>query len=171
MIDLKDFENAGLSITWKLVDIGFNSDTAFSNLLSVSVILQYAYDEFSKGCTDTDINYLLFTDETDLWDIDKSIKILAAKENSSYETELRKWRIFYVLKNLPSFNADCVQGLIALGDIWAFLGFPKDSPHTFQGRNNSITLGQYYTSDNFNDLLWKHIRWLKDEMHQIQLAP
>ena len=37
-----------------------------------------------------------------------------------------------------------------LGDIWAYLEFPPDSPHVFQGINNEITPEEYYTMQNYN---------------------
>ena len=48
------------------------------------------------------------------------------------------------------------------------LGFPEDSPHIFQGRNNNITPEEYYTQENYDYLYEKHIEWLQKEIKSIK---
>ena len=100
--------------------------------------------------------------------IKEAITILANKENSEYCNEFRKWRVIFVMKNLPDNNSnDFISNLLVLGDIWAKLSFPEDSPHIIQGKGNDISPEQYYTIENYNKLLKRHNEWVVDEINKI----
>jgi hypothetical protein len=167
MIKLEDFQKLGIPITWKLIDIGFKGSEMFANQLLPSDILDYATDKMSGNDENTDLFDLACEYETNIWEIDRYVKKLSSMENSKTDIEFKKWRVVYVLKNLPDIDTEFIQGLIDLGDIWVEFDFPEDSPHIFQGRNNCITPQQYYTLDNYYDLLLRHQNWAKNEIEQI----
>lgn len=167
MIKLSDFKLMGFRVTWKLIDIGFKGSDMFANQLFPMDILNYAIDRMSDSSEDTDLVDLACEYETNVWEIDRYIKKLSNNEDSQYDIEFRKWRVVYVLKKLPDIDTEFVHGLMDLGDIWMEFDFPEDSPHIFQGRDNCITPEQYYTLENYHDLLQKHREWVNNEIKQI----
>lgn len=163
MIKLEDFEKNGFKITWKSLYICFN-DSNYS--LSPVEIINYA-TLLLKDQVDKTIACLAACqiDETDY--IKQYLEMLSQTENSNYDIEEKKVRLVYVIKNMPNQNIDYITGLIELGNIWSSLDFPKDSPHIFQGRNNTISPNDYYTRDNYNYLYQKHLEWIEKEKKQI----
>lgn len=166
MITLFDFRAQGLSITWKLIDIGFLGSEAFQHELSAAAIMEYAIARIEANeADDLDLIGLAGESENDLDGIGRHIQALAQKEQSDYSTEWRKWQVVYVAQCLPPDDVEYVSGLIALGDIWVRLGFPSDSPHIFQGKDNDSIPEQYYTEENYLALLRGHIDWVAKEMN------
>ena len=167
MTKLDNIKEAGFKVTWKVINIGFRGSKVFSYELSPRDIIDYALLQLEMGCEDEELNELACEYDTNIEDIDNLVKKLANKENTDYNTEFRKWIVLYVKKKLPTEKTEYINGLIALGDIWAVLDFPEDSPHTFQGQGNDITPEQYYTEDNYKELLNKHKDWLEKEVEKL----
>ena len=171
MIKLDNFSEVGFYITWKLIDIGFKGSDVFQNELSAKDIIDFAISivsdeqDIDENIVDLACEYNNNDDKVDFY-----VKKLARKEISEYSLEYRKWRILYVMHHLPKAEIEYINGLIELGDIWAKFNFPSDSPHVFQGRDNSITPEHYYTQDNFNDLLRRHNEWIDLEVSQIKAS-
>ena len=169
MKKLKIFNELGLCITWKLIDLGFKGSEVFQGELSTKEIIDFAVSIMEKGQNaDADVINLACEYEANADGVDKYVKQLAQKENTEYCFEYRKWRVLYVLHNLPAPETEFIEGLIALGDIWVKLNFPSDSPHVFQGRYNNIAPEQYYTQGNYNNLFRRHVEWINTEMSQIK---
>lgn len=166
MIKLIEFKNIGFKITWKLLKIGFKGEKQFSNMLSSNEIIDYAISQLDSN-HDEDLLDLASSKPNEIEDINMSLDKLAQKEKSDYSVEYRKWQLLYVTKNMPKKDEEFITGLCELGDIWAYLDFPSESPHIFQGRDNNITPTEYYTSDNFLTLYNKHIEWLEKERTEI----
>jgi len=169
MSKLEKFNELGVRITWKLIDLGFKRSDIFKDELSTREIIDYAISIMIKeDNVAVDIIDLACEYDTNVDKINKCVKKLAEKENAKYEFEYRKWRVIYVLRNLPNCEVDFINGLIELGDIWVKLGFPSDSPHLFQGRHNDVIPDQYYTQKNYDALLHRHIEWIKNEIGAIK---
>ncbi len=172
MIELKSFKDKGLNISWKLIDIGFHGSQEFFEELSSKDIINYAI-----SILDNDTENLIYKRlieeiaceyEENYEKLDYNIKELVKLENNiDYKLEYRKWVYMYVYINLKK-NSDYIQGLIELTELWAKLNFPDFSPHIVQGVNNDITPQEYYTSENYNNLLRKHFEWLEVELKNIQ---
>lgn len=167
MIKLEEFKKLGFNITWKLLDIGFKGSTYFSDELSTAEILDYAISKMDTS-DDSDVIDLACEYADNVESIDKYLKKLAKIENSNYDIELRKWQVVYVSKAMPEPNSDFINALVELGDLWAKLGYPEDSPHVVQGRNNNISPAQYYTQENFTDLLNKNKEWVIKNIEQLR---
>lgn len=167
MIKLDDFKNNGLSITWKLLYIGFKENKHFANMLSSEDIIQYAQAQLANNEDENIIN-LACSNSNNIDEINIDLKKLSENDNSDYSIEYRKWRVLYVMKNLPKSNMDYIKGLVELGDIWAFLDFPEDSPHLFQGKDNNISPLEYYTIENYNNLYNKHLSWIEQELKMLK---
>ena len=164
---IEHFIKYGIKVTWKLLEIGYKSDSVFSNQLTSADIISYAIGKLAE-CDDIVIIDLASEYESNTDSIQDKLYTLAEMENSSYELEFKKWQVVYVLTNLPQENIDYLQGLFKLGDIWADLNYPLDSPHIYQGRHNEISPEEYYTQQNYRLLWQKHCEWIANELKQIE---
>lgn len=167
MIKLIEFKKIGFKITWKLLNIGFKNEEKFSNMLSANEIINYAISLLDSN-NNEDLLDLASSRPDEIESINMILTKLAEKEKSDYSIEYRKWQLLYVIRNMPKKDEEFIAGLCQLGDIWAYLDFPNESPHIFQGRNNNIIPNEYYTSDNFLTLYNKHIDWIEKETKQIK---
>jgi len=169
MTKLEELRELGFYVTWKLIDLGFKGSDVFRNELTARNIIDFAITMVSnEQDADDDVVGLACEYDANVDKINDYVVILARKENSEYTLEFRKWRSLYVLRHLPNKEKDHIEGLIELGDIWAYFDFPPDSPHVFQGQNNNITPELYYTKKNYNTILRKHIVWLNNEVKEIK---
>lgn len=164
MIKIRDFIEKGFGISWTLLNIGWDGSAKFKRQLAGQDIIDFAMSKMEDGDESIDVVLLASSHATDAKEISELLKRLSDGEEVDDDNEFRKWRAIYVSKNLPDIQAEYIQGLIELGDIWVLLDFPDDSPHIFQGRNNSITPNEYYTKENYVKLLEKHQEWLEKEI-------
>lgn len=161
MIKIKDFFEKNLCVNWKVVYIGYSGSEIFKDSLVYDDIMEYA---ISKIKEESLVLKLLSYDKEEKDKISETLKKLAEQEKSSEEIALEKWRVLYVIKNLPSENVSFLGGILALGEIWTKLGFPDDSPHVFQGRNNNVSPKNYYTYENFMKLYKLHLDWIVNKL-------
>lgn len=168
MIKIKDFYEKEFRITWTLLNIGFDGSTIFKKQLTEQDIIDYAISKIEDGDESLDIVLLASSSASNPEEIKELLKKLSNNEKVDTNIEFRKWRVMYVAKHLPDIQNDYIQGLLDLGDIWAMFNFPDDSPHIFQGRNNSITPEEYYTQENYEKLLEIHQRWIKEEISYLR---
>ncbi len=168
MMKISDIKQKGFKITWKLLDIGFRGSELFAGELLEKDIIEYAISQLEVSGDDSQIVELSCIQENESDEINMTLHKIAVGESTNYDFELRKWRAMYVLYHIGLQQSDCVQGLISLGDIWAKLDFPDDSPHVYQGRFNSIRPEDYYTDEFYQELYQKNMDWLENEMKYIQ---
>ncbi|HBC31433.1 MAG TPA: DUF2247 domain-containing protein [Clostridiales bacterium] len=168
MIRINDFIEKGFKVSWTLLNIGFNGSQKFKKQLDGQDIIKYAITKMEAGDESADVVLLASSHCANTEEINELLSKLSKSEKVECDKEYRKWRVIYILKHLPNTEDDCIQGLIELGDIWASLDFPDDSPHIFQGRNNSITPNEYYTQENYISLLERHRMWLDKEITELR---
>ena len=82
--------------------------------------------------------------------------------------ERRKIRLAIVYDVIKEKNHNFVDGLIQLTELWDKLDYPKDSPHTVQGRNNKISPNEYYTQENYDKLYKANCEWFRKELLYLQ---
>ncbi len=168
MIKIKDFIETGFEVSWTLLYLGVNGSEIFKNQLDGQDIIDYAAAKMKEGDDSLDVVLLANANAANIDEINELLFRLSNYEVVDCDDEYRKWQIIYVLKHLPDEHADYIQGLTELGNIWTMLGFPDDSPHVFQGRNNSMTPEEYYTRENYLLLLDKHREWIEKEISQLK---
>jgi hypothetical protein len=164
MTKLDEFREYGFSITWRLINIGYRGSKIFKGELSSNDIIDFAIQKVMNGDKNPIVFALYCEYPQNNEEITKYIDKLTLHENAVFDIEFRKWRVLYVINHLPKPDTEFVVGLLELGDIWSVFDFPIDSPHAYQGRNNSLTPEQYYTQDNYNILLEKHEEWIDKEI-------
>lgn len=168
MIKIEEFKKYDFKTTWKLLNIGFKGSNIFANQLYPNDILEYAIEKLEANDCDDLVCELASEYENNTEEIDSLLRQLSCKEDTDESLELRKWRVVFVAQEIANKKDNCIDGLISLGDLWINMGYTEDSPHIFQGRENSITPEQYYTDKNYCNIFEHHIEWLKKEIEYIQ---
>jgi hypothetical protein len=168
MVKIRDFLEKELGISWTLLNIGWDGNVKFKKQLAGQDIVDFAITEMENGNESSDVVLLASSLAANEEEISELLKKLSDSENVNVDNEFRKWRVVYVAKNLPNNQTEYVQGLIELCDIWILFDFPDDSPHIFQGRNNFITPSEYYTQENYLELLEKHKKWIEKEISDLK---
>jgi len=91
------------------------------------------------------------------------LAVLSDLDGRDKEWELRKWRAVLLEELLEHIPQDPLCGLLAFSEFWQNFGFPSDSPHQVQGRDNTKDATVYYEDDNFRRTFAEHQRWLAAE--------
>jgi hypothetical protein len=164
---VQKLQNLGFRINWTLLKVGYEGQTFLPKLISFKEISQYSERLVETMESEYDLIAQLIcpTDELEFLEI---LEKLARSENVDKTIQLRKLRILFVLEALEDLPVDYFNGLLALADLWITLGFPEDSPHDFQGRNNLYSPQEYYTREVFDSLLCKNKQWVKSEIEYIK---
>ena len=168
MIKIREFKDYNLKITWKLLYLGYKGNDVFKDELDVSDILSYAIEKLEDEDCDELVYDLASEYESNTDKIDNILRKLSEKEDANEKLELRKWRVLIVAKELVTKNDNFVNGLLSLGNLWIKLGFPEDSPHVFQGKDNNISPEEYYTEENYQNIYEEHLHWLNKEIEFIR---
>jgi len=168
MMKITDFIENDIKVSWKLLYLGFGGDAKFSGQLTGRDIVSYAISKSEENDCPLDVILLASANERNTEEIRGLLKKLSSDENTDIDIEFRKLRVLYVIQHLPNIDEEYIQGLIKLGDIWAHFDFSSDSPHAFQGLNNTITPEKYYTKENYEKLLQSHRNWIKQEIFELK---
>jgi hypothetical protein len=80
------------------------------------------------------------------------------------DREVRGWRAVELAHLLDELPPSPIDGLMELTSFWNALDFPDDMPHVVQGRANDISPIDYYTEENYRQLLDRHKAWLRSEI-------
>ena len=97
----------------------------------------------------------------------KLLHSLASDDGSTLSIQLQKWRAYLLKCTLDNISSDYLQGLLELMEFWVTVGIPKDCPHMFPGRNNTLLAQEYFTQSMYDILVEKNKRWLKTEIAYI----
>lgn len=169
-------------VSWTTILVGWKGIGVFSpwpdrwaefpSLLSIDEVLDYANERLVSSRDVTEEELLI-----DLVSLDRHtacregvadyITKLANMNGGDQVLEGRKWRVVLldgVLRDLPS---DSLYGLIALSEFWQGFGFPPDSPHEIQGRENKQIPEDYYDDSNYRRLVESHQTWIEKEKAEL----
>lgn len=163
MIKIKTIKQLGLFITWRLLH-----QAVCEKQLTEEDIIEYAIEKLEEGDDRNEICELAgaYNDEQDA--IRNLLCKLARKENTQDSFEKRKIRAVIVYDVIKTKNDNYINGLMDLTDLWVGLGYPNDSPHIIQGRDNKIMPNEYYTIDNYDALYKRNVEWLKKELEYLR---
>ena len=163
MIEIRNFDQLGLFVTWRLLYIAL-----CGKQLQEEDVIKYAIKQLERGDNRSEVCELAgaYVDEPEhihnlLWE-------LINQENTQDEFERRKLRAGVVDKALRVKNNNYINGLIDLAALWCDLGYPSDSLHIIQGKNNNITPEEYYTVDNYDILYEKNVKWLETDLEYLR---
>lgn len=167
MIKVDDFKKYNFKVTWKAFYQGFKSDSILSNQIQPKEIIDYAISLLEAGESNEEVCDLAAAHEDNIEDVDKLLYNLSKNEKSNLELEFRKLRVIFVSKKLKEKDDNLINGIMSLGDIWIELNYPEDSPHVFQGRENTISPELYFTQENYDRLYDAHKSWISNEIAYI----
>ncbi len=168
---------------WNTLLIGWNGLGTFSPwpdqrdtfppLLCFAEISSYGTTRLSSASDITEIDLILkLLEGSDANSTREEIRnILSALANlnkSDPLIELRKWRVVLLMDLIYNLPTEATLGLAALSEFWQSFGFPPDSPHDIQGRNNHLTPQEYYRESHLRQKLAQHEEWIKRELLVIQ---
>lgn len=168
MIKIVDIQKLNLTVTWTLLYLGFCDNSIYGGQLSSDDVIKYAMSQIEEDNCDDLVCELAGSYASEKEDICKILKILMQKEGKDRVIEGRKIRAVLVSDVLKLKNDNYINGLMDLSDLWIRLGYPDDSPHVFQGRNNTVNVNDYYSESNYNFLFKHHMSWLKKELQYLQ---
>ena len=171
MTYLDDFKKLGFDITWKLISLGYISNSPFSNELLIDDIMDYAVNLYENATTDTLLFNLIVLEKDDSQNIFNMIKKLSDKEKTDYSIEYRKWEILFVWKKVSFIDQNYMDFLLDLSDLWIKLGSPKNFPCVIQGVNNDMTPEDYYSLQNYNTVIKEMKQWIINEKSIIKATP
>ncbi|MDE6424574.1 MAG: DUF2247 family protein [Ruminococcus sp.] len=167
MIRLDEFRNLGFSITWKLISIGYISNSVFSNKLMIDDIIDYAVNLYENEISNELLLNLIVQEKDNSQNILNIINELSDKEKSNYFIEYKKWEILFVWKKISMSNQNYIDFLLELSDLWTELGCPKDFPPVVQGVSNIINPTDYYSLKNYNIVIKELKQWIFHEIKTI----
>jgi hypothetical protein len=167
MSKLNEIESLGLKITWSLIFLGLYGHGQMEPQISKDDVVNYSCAIISADSQFNEEIVLLTWNSISDYEMKNILTKLMQKEHLDIQLEFRKWRALIVNQTILSFvknKIDYLNGLIELTELWASFGYPDDSPHVIQGRNNDLTPQEYYSKKMFDSSLQEHQRWVEKEI-------
>ncbi len=148
--------------------------TEFPSLVSGEEVSAYADERLASTTDLSEQDLILKLLSVDLRTesreaIKDMLKPLSDLDGGDPAIELRKWRLVLLEQVLENMPQDALYGLMALTEFWQSFGFPPDSPHEVQGKENTITPSEYFQQENLTRLLARHRAWMNDEKAAIKM--
>lgn len=159
---IKRLKAKNIPVTWDFLLLGFIGPGVLPAQLSADEIVDYALQTIMEGSTNNLVEYIAYSEVGELQFIESKLRILSAQESEkSKADDFKKWELLLLEDLLQNLPEDSITGLTELTSFWSQLDFPSESPHKIQGRNNSLTPEDYYTKENYQQLIKKHIQWMQ----------
>ena len=99
----------------------------------------------------------------------KHLERLAEWDNIDIHLSVRKWRLVAFMKILNDLNDDYIYALLDLNSFWnQWEG--SDTPDVVQGVGNNMNPSEFYSLDNFKEVMLKNKKWIDDEINAINIA-
>lgn len=99
----------------------------------------------------------------------KHLERLAEWDNIDIHLSARKWRLVAFMKILDDLNDDHIYQLLDLNIFWnQWKG--SDTPDVVQGVGNNMNPSEFYSMDNFKEVMLKNKKWIDKEIYAINIA-
>ena len=173
-------------VNWNTVLVGWKGLGVFSPwpttcltdyppLLSADELAAYAYERLtssSNAAEDDLVVRLLCLDlHTECREaIIEHLMPLSDLYRCDSSREIQKWQVILLEDLLDHIPSDPTEGLIALTEFWQSFGYPTDSPHEVQGRENTINPYDYYQEENYHRLVSRHKTWIEQEKARLLVS-
>lgn len=165
---INEFIKWKFNINCTLLKIGYYGEKNILSQLSKQEIYEYSKEILNEIDEEYDLIVQLISAYDD-YEFSEILNKLAREENVDYDIQLRKWIVYLVNKELTNISKDYFEGLMQLTELWISLGLPVECPHIIQGKNNTISPEEYYTKETYELLLEKNIKWVNDEIFNINM--
>lgn len=159
---IRILKDLNINISWNMIFIGLCTGD-----VEAYEVIDYAMEQIELGDCRSEIFELAgaYAD-----DFDYVLRLVQDLQEDFIDEaiERRKIRLAIVYDVIKEKNHNFVDGLIQLTELWDKLDYPKDSPHTVQGRNNKISQNEYYTQENYDKLYKANCEWFRKELLYLQ---
>lgn len=169
MIELKRFKEEGLEINWMTIIIGWYGPGKNTKMLSNKEIIEYATTLIAEqNNQEEQVLMLACCREQDSEEIGKILNILSKSDDSSRDTEEMKWVLILLKDLLSTISTKPVHGLVEITGFWEKFNYPLYSPHILQGVDNNIQPEDYYTEQNYKNIIEAHKIWIENQLKVIR---
>ena len=152
----------GLPVGWDVVRAGWAGPGEEGRQLTAADVADYACRQLDQPGDAQDVTSLCIT--TDAEEIGAALARLAPAVS---DRAIRTWRAFLLTRLLAGLPESPIAGLSELTSFWSALGFPAGMPHVVQGRGNDISPVDYYTEQNYRQIIDRHRDWLSAEIARL----
>lgn len=161
MIKLDQFKDLNFNITWTLL-----LKCILKDQIAMSDVAEYASEQLEMGDDRTEVCELAWGDIS-RDSLIGALYYLSSQEKNDDFLEEKKIAIILLWEFLQQNDNDYISGLTKLVDIWIQLGCPENFPHSAIKNSELQNTDEYYTEDNYNDLLIASEKWMKNEIYAI----
>lgn len=159
-------------VSWTTLLAGWRGLGQLGRLVTTPDIAQFALEQLeSTPGGNPALAELATASEAETGQVDRYLVQLASAAKKDYQTEVRKWTIILLEKQLEELPNDPLYGLLQLTEFWAALDFPDYSPHEVQGKGNGLSPSEYYSQENYAKAVEEHKRWIEQESLNLSGAP
>ena len=164
MMKLERFKKNKLPVNWATILIGWNGPGKFTRILTGQEIIEYALELIESDSNVLEEVWLLVgCNKNDTEEIqDLLVKLASVECNEA--NEVLKWQIVLLQDELEKIDKRPLYGLLQLTEFWDKFNYPSDSPHIVQGMNNEVSPEEYYTKENFDNLIRAHNEWVEKKL-------
>lgn len=163
LVDL--IKSLGLPVTWQEMRAGWRLSKMSRRLIDPVDIELFAVEQLKTTEAEHVSDVAVLATASDAEETDEALQRLAPVVS---EFANRTVRAALLSELLDRLSANPIDALMALTSFWAEWGYPDDSPHVTQGRNNSMDPRSYYTSRNLSEIVAAHRTWLAKEIAQLR---
>jgi hypothetical protein len=155
---------SSFDVNWRTLLIGRDGPGKYPPLLSQDDVRRFAAEKIAERPDEPpDTLTLAIASSDDDDEVIKNLRRLAEQQPGDPARELRKWRLVLLKEVIGELPQDPLYGLLRLTEFWERFDYPSDGPHIVQGRQNQLTPGEYYTSENFERVVRRHEEWISAE--------
>ncbi len=154
------FEHWGIGVSWTLVKIGYNfAEYSFS--IKQNELVEYAVRMLNGNKSNNKLTELICSpDSKD--EVNRILDGLIKCEKASAQEEQRKWNLYVVWKAINELSFPPTQEeLFCLGDIWGYLGRPKNYPW-------DVRECEYIKCSDYNAMINAHLEWINNELDTLK---
>jgi hypothetical protein len=168
MIRLHEFKDNGLEVNWGTILIGLDGPGKLPPQIIPKEVVDYAVELISQSNNQPDSIWILADlSENDTSEIKRLVWELEKGEKLSREVEIDKWKVLLLQRILSELNNEPIYDLLKLTEFWEKFDYPKDSPHIVQGLHNDISPTDYYTEENYKEIVKNHKLWIEAKLSQL----
>lgn len=168
MIRLHEFKDNGLEVNWVTILIGLDGPGKLPSQIIPKDVVDYALELVSQSNRQPDNVWILADlSENDTSEIKRLVWELEKGEKVSREDEIDKWKVLLLQRILRELNNEPIYDLIKLTEFWEMFDYPKDSPHIVQGLHNDILPTDYYTEENYKEIVKNHKLWIEAKLSKL----
>jgi hypothetical protein len=166
---IKKFDNLSL-IDWGVIFYGFKGVPELNDRLDASYIANHAFSKLNSEDEELTTSLVALTSAPLLGTNEVAVILenICTKKNVDLKLSLRKWRFVLLEELLDDLPEDPIYALIEITEFWLSWDNPSDKPHIIQGLDSDLTPHQYYTLDNFKEILRSHRQWMTDEIRKLR---